>query len=501
MITSPIRTSPRRATSRRVTLPPPIGGWNTRDDPAQMTPVDATHLVNFYPEINQVRVRRGYIEHADTVGAGNVDTVISFDNGATQKLLATSPTNIYDATSAGTASSLAGSFTSGQWQHDMMGGVMGLVNGADAPQTFNGTTVSAMTVSGSGLTVADLIGIKVFKSRSYFWEDGSQDFWYSATNTLGGALTKFSLSQIASGGGKLLFMDNWTVDGGSGVDDYAIFVMATGEVIVYQGSDPGTAADWALVGKYKIPTPMSARSHCKIGSEVMILTDSDVVYVPSAFSRPAPPATKLKGALELAGPSYRANFGWQALYYSTRNMLILNIPVSATQFEQYVMNMETGAPARFIEQNARSLCVHDDTLYFGTTDGRVMQADTGTNDDGSNIDADARQAWNDFGSPNKKKVEAFRTVFSGTSSFVAGSEIAYDFDNATVNRTTTTGGSGTPWGSPWGSPWSSATSVRDEWKLAAGHGQALSVQVSISVEGERPAWYRTDLLLGQGLNI
>lgn len=499
MITSPIRTSRRNATSRRVSLPPPIGGWNTRDDPAQMTPLDATHLVNFYPQINDVRVRRGFLEHGTSVGAGNVDTLIPFDDGSTQKLLATSPTNIYDVTSAGAGSSLAGSLTSGQWAYDMLGGVMGLVNGADAPRTFDGTTVGTMTVSGSGLTVANLIGIKVFKSRSYFWEDGSQDFWYSAVDTLGGALTKFTLSSITSGGGKLLFMDNWTVDGGDGVDDYAVFVMSTGEVLVYQGSDPGST--FALVGKYKIPTPLSSRAHCKIGSEIMVLTDSDVVYIPSSFARPSPPATKLKGALETAGPAYRANFGWQALYYGTRNMLICNVPVSTTQFEQYVMNMETGAPARFIEQNARSWAVFNDDLYFGTTDGRVMQADTGTNDDGENINADARQAWNDFGSPNKKKVEAFRTVFSGTTSFSAGAEIAYDFVNASVNRTTTTGGSGTAWGSPWGTPWSSATGIKDGWKLASGQGQAVSVQVSIAVEGERPAWYRTDLLLGQGLNI
>jgi hypothetical protein len=466
-----------------------------------MGPTDATHLVNFYPEIRDVSLRRGFIEHATGVGSGNVDTVAEFFDGTTRKLVAASPTNIYDATSAGAATSLAGSFTSGQWQTSMMNGVMGLVNGADAPQDFDGTTVGAMTISGVG-TASDLIGIHVYKSRSYFWKGGSPSFWYSAVDALGGACTEFALGEVARRGGNLVAMTNWTVDGGSGVDDFAVFVMSSGEVLVYQGSDPGSSSDWALVGSYQIPVPLGRRAIQKVGAEIMVLTETDTVFLPSAFSQVSPPSTKLRGALELAGPTYRSNFGWDAVYYGLRNMLLLNIPVSTTTAEQYVVNMETGAPARFTGQNARAWTVYDSELYFGGTgDGIVYQADTGTNDDGSNISAAARQAWNDLGSPNNKKVESYRMVFSGTDDFSVGSEIAYDFVNATVNTATTTGGSGTPWGSPWGSPWSSASSVKGDWVLAEGYGQVLSPQVSISVEGERPSWYRTDLMVSDAPNI
>jgi len=166
-----------------------------------------------------------------------------------------------------------------------------------------------------------------------------------------------------------------------------------------------------------------------------------------------------------------------------------------------VLNTETGAPARFTNQNARAWGVVDDDLYFGTTDGRVMQADTGSNDDGENINADARQAWSDLGLSHNKKVEAFRFVMSGTASFSSGGTIAYDFTNATPTREVTTGGSGTPWGSPWGSAWSSSTSVNQEWRIASGTGQVLSPQVSLGIEGERPAWYRTDLMVSEAPNL
>jgi len=503
-IEQPISIYPTPATARgqkakKVSLPPPIGGWNTRDDPVQMQSTDATHLVNFFPEINQVRVRRGFNSHATGVGSGNVDTVVEFFDGSTRKLLATSPTNIYNATAAGAASSLAGSFTEGKWQTAMMDGIMGLVNGADAPQTFNGTAIAAMTVSGP--TIANLIGIHVFKSRSYFWEDGSQSFWYSATNALGGALTEFALGEIARKGGKLLVMSNWTVDGGSGTDDFAVFIMSSGEVLVYQGSDPGDSTDWALVGSYTIPTPLDIRGIEKVGAEVMVMTDTDIVYLPSAFDDPSPPPTKLKGVMGISGPIYRANVGWQALNYPKRTMLILNVPISATQFEQYVINTATGAPCRFIGQNARSWTTYNDELYFGSTDGVVYNADNGTTDDTGDIDCDARQAWSDLGTPGLKVINAFRPIFSATTSFNMGADIGYDFTNAVVNRASTSGGSGVAWGSPWGTPWASNSVINQEWIAASGVGQTISVQISLAVQDERPAWYRTDMLVAEGTNI
>ena len=490
----------RARKSRQVSIPPPIGGWNTRDDPAQMGPSDATHLVNFWPEQNQVSLRKGFSEHSTGVGSGNVDTVVEYFSGTTRHLLAASPTNIYNATSPGAATSLHAGFANGRWQSAMMNGILGLVNGADTPQIYNGSTIEDMTAI-TGTTGTELIGIHVFKSRSYFWKAASPSFWYSATNALGGAVTEFALGQVARLGGSLVRMHSWTVDGGDGVDDYSVFLMSSGEVLVYQGSDPGSSSAWALVGSYRIPAPLGIRCAEKVGGKLGVLTDRDIVFLPDAFNQPSPPASKLKGALEVSGPVYRSNYGWQALYYARRDMLILNVPVSATQFEQYVVNMGIGSPARFTNQNARAWGVFDNELYFGTSDGRVMQADSVAKDENAAIQADARQAWSDLGSPSNKKVEAFRPVFSGTSLFRVGAEIAYDFRNATVTREVTSGVSGTAWGSPWGSPWSTPLEIRDEWTLANGMGQVVSPQVSIGVDGETPAWYRTDLLVSAAPNI
>lgn len=490
---------PRGRRAQRRSIPPPIGGWNTRDDPAQMRMTDATQLINWYPRLRDVVVRNGYISHATGVGSTNVDTVVEFFDGTTRRLLACSPTNIYNATSSGAASSLAGSLNSGRWQTDMMDGIMGLVNGVDVPKTYNGSTISNMTISGP--TIANLIGIKIFKSRSYFWESGKQSFWYSSTNALGGTLTEFALGEIAEKGGFLMAMENWTVDGGSGADDFAVFIMSSGEVLVYQGSDPGDSSDWSKVGSYVIPAPLDIRAVSKIGSQILVATTSDLVYLPSAFDKASPPPTKLSGALQLAGPTYKSNTGWQLIYYPKRTMMILNVPIRTDEFEQYVINTSNGSPARFIDQPSRSWGIYNDDLYFGSTDGVVYQADTGTHDDSTNINSDARQAWTDLGSPEEKVVTSFRGVFSGTSIFKPGMEMGYDFTNADVTRVVTTGGSGTAWGSPWGSAWGSTQIIRDEWQLAEGSGTVVSPQVSLGTQDETPIWYRTDLLVEAGGNI
>jgi len=272
-------------------------------------------------------MRRGHIEHATGVGSGDVDTVTEFSSGSDVQLIAASSSNLYNATAAGAATSLGSGFTNGRWQTAMMNDVMGLVNGADAPQDYDGSTLGSMTISGVG-TASDLVGIHVFKSRSYFSKANSPSFWYSAVNALGGACTEFALGEVSRMGGNLLAMKSWTVDGGSGPDDFAVFIMSSGEVLVYQGSDPGSSSDWSLVGSYRIPTLLDIRCVEKVGAQVVALTDNDMVFLPSAFDKPSPPPSKLSGAMELAGPTYRANTGWQSIYYAKRNMLIFNIPIS-----------------------------------------------------------------------------------------------------------------------------------------------------------------------------
>jgi hypothetical protein len=90
-------------------------------------------------------------------------------------------------------------------------------------------------------------------------------------------------------------------------------------------------------------------------------------------------------------------------------MYIVNVPLTATQYEQYVRNTSTGAWCRFTGWNACTFGVFADRLYFGTPDGRLVLADTGQQDaaygwgdDGVEVLRKATQAYARFNMPGMK---------------------------------------------------------------------------------------------------
>jgi hypothetical protein len=477
-------------------MKPPFGGWNSRDNPAEMQPNEAVSLINLIPRPGYVEMRGGYESYATGVGSGDVDLVTEFYDGSTRQLIAASPTNIYNASALGAASSLGSGFTNGRWDVGTMNGIMGFVNGADTPQKWDGTTLS--TLSTTGPTANNLIGIHIFKGRSYFWEDESQSFWYSDTNALGGTLTEFALGQIAKQGGRLLRMTSWTHDGGAGPDDYAVFIMDTGEVIVYQGDNPGSALAWGLVGIYQIGRPINDRSIASLGGNIMLVTEGDIVTLPAAFSTVSPPPTKLSNAISDAVYSFGDNPGWEIFSFPNQNLLIINVPVTIAPdtFEQYVIDARTGSPCRFIDLNARTWGLYDGDAYFGGTgDGVVYKYNTTTSDVGSDINCTATTAWTDFGIAEHKSVTMVQPVFEIEGSITVGLAMGYDFEEADAVSQTSSSAGGTPWGSPWGSPWGPATTITKGWSLTNGRGSHTSLNMKFGRQGDKPKWLRTDYLV------
>lgn len=486
---------------RIVSVPAPVGGWNTRDSKDKMPPEDAVILTNWFPDVGYVRLRNGFSSHATGLG-GNVETLAEYHATTVRKLLAAANGNIWDATNAGAASSLASGFSNNRWQWANFNGSMGFVNGTDAPQVYDGSAVSAMTVSGTALTVSNLIGINVFKSRSYFWEANSQDFWYSATNALGGALTKFPLSRVSQFGGNLVTMCTWTMDGGNGPDDYAVFIMSSGDVIVYQGSDPGSADDWSLVGMYRIGSPLSIRSAMKMGGDVVIITKDDYVFLSKVLKDGTNlKKTKAVGAIQTAAASYSANFGWQAILYPAGGMAIFNIPTTTSRFEQHVLNIKTGAWARFTGWNARCFALYNDSLYFGGS-GIVYKADTGMQDGSSAINGDALTAWNRFGTARVKQMTAVRNLMETDGDLISvSSAIGADFLEPNTSYSTTTSViSGTSWDTAdWDtSDWPNEFAISSEWKSAAAMGHTFAQRVKVSTGTQSVRWNASDYIVQPG---
>lgn len=456
--------------------PAPYGGWNTRDSLADMPPHHAVLLDNWFPTENEVMLRKGYSSHGTTLG-GQVETIAEFHSGSTQRLLAFANGNIWNCTTAGAGSSLASGLTNNVWDWVMFDGKMGMCNGADTPRQYDGTTVSTLTITGSGLTSSNLKGCATFKGRSFWWEDNSQDFWYSSLNTLGGALTKFPLSRVGTFGGKLLRMVTWTRDGGEGVDDFAVFLMSTGEVIVYAGSDPGF--DWTLVGVYRIGQPEGSRCAIKVGGDVVIITREGYVSLAARIGNPNSRAIsdQIADASRQAVATFTGNSGWQPIFWPEQRMLLVNVPTGTNQAVQHVYNTTTGAPCRFTDIDANCWGVYNGSLYFGGNATIYKFWDT-LSDNGSAIVGDMIPAYQMLGRGSLVRATALQPRLRTSGSLQLALEARTDFDNGgQPSASLSTGNATTPWGSSWGSAWANEIYVQPT-KTATKVGRYISQRMT-----------------------
>jgi hypothetical protein len=151
-------------------LPSPIGGWNARDSLAEMQPLDAVQMVNFFPTPTDVTMRKGYTKSSIGI-SGAVNALMSYSSPSGTTLFASTDSIIYDASTPTATVSLTG-ITSGKWIHSMLttagGSFMPAVNGEDPMVVYDGTlwsksattdtaqTISSITRGGTGNLTATL---------------------------------------------------------------------------------------------------------------------------------------------------------------------------------------------------------------------------------------------------------------------------------------------------------------------------------------------------------
>ena len=149
-------SQPKKFTAKTTSVPAPIGGWNGRDSLAQMSPLDAVEMVNFYPTPTDVTMRKGYTKSSTGI-TGAVNTLMNYPTTSGYKLFAVASTKIYDATTS-TASQVYSSLTSDKLQFvnitNTAGSFLVTCNGSDAVTIYDGsnwftvaTTTTAQTIS------------------------------------------------------------------------------------------------------------------------------------------------------------------------------------------------------------------------------------------------------------------------------------------------------------------------------------------------------------------
>ena len=453
-----------------------------------MKATDAITLDNFFPGTDNVKLRPGHSEFADGLGSDATETLIAYASGASTALLGICEGDVYDVTAGGAVgAALKSGLTNSRFQWVNFKGYALFFNGLDTPQKYDGSAVTDTVITGSGLTATDLIAPWIFKERVFLIERDTLSAWYLGTGAIAGSASELDFSGFCKLGGKLVAGGTWTRDGGSGPDDFCVFLTSKGEALVYQGTDPSDAATWALVGVYKIGEPIGDKPLMNLATELVAITTGGFQPLSKALSGGGSTASalsdKIRNAVNTATRSYGGLFGWEGIYYPRANWVLFNVPIhEGVTSHQYVANEITGSWCRFKGMNASCWAVHDGQLYFGGAGGMVFLADDGRSDNGEGIVGDIVPAFNYFGRRGQqKRFTAARPVFSTDGNVEVTYTLNTDFELRTPDAVITVVSPGSEWDEDeWDvAIWAGGLEVRKAWRSLAKVGYCASLATRV----------------------
>lgn len=335
--------------------PPPVKGLSFRSDLLHADMGYMSDVINFYPQTQNLMLRPGVGSWATAASS----TALSLHAYPTaMKMFVATQHGIFDISAGGVGTSvvaftfssiypwLSVNFTNSVGTSFLWGAS---ATTGDPPFMYNGAVWSNPAITGVTSTTT-LCAPWVFKRRIFFLSESPGDeltAYYLPTDSIQGAAKKLPLGAVFSRGGRIQQGINWTLDGGNGPDDYCCFITSEGEIAVYQGTDPSSAASWSLVGVFyigHIGTGCRVVA-CRVGGDVIVMSSQGLFSMTKIVSG---------RMLQRDSLSYALSGVWQALastlgpdsyiaLWSTFDMLILGLG----GVNQYVLNLGTGAWSKF----------------------------------------------------------------------------------------------------------------------------------------------------------
>jgi len=381
----------KKSTAQSLTIPPPVGGWNTRDPISAMGAEYAVEMDNYFPNQSSVDLVNGYRYHSKDVGDAAVNLLVEFYTGSTRKLVAAGKDGeVYDATTPNVSATSLGGGASGhpfvyacQFKSRLF-----LSQGATSQDLYywDGSS-GTLTNAGFGMPAIATKAMCVYRSRLY-GTVGDASIWYTAVDSYAAPLAGFTdFLSVLKRGGNIIFLGSVTRAKDFSEDELFCIISDQGEVLVYQGDSPESTS-WGLIGSYSIPRPLGIKAFFYIGANLCILTSQGMIPMSEIMGGTSSGkylglSDSIASAFSSAATTTLLNDnGWCGVNYPRGNFAVCNIPVTAeTVSYQYYMNTLSQAWCRRTNQNAFCWAVFNDELYFGGLSGRVFKADYGDFDE------------------------------------------------------------------------------------------------------------------------
>lgn len=504
-----MRVLPRQKAAA-VAIPVPVG-VNLVDPAGSLPAGDCLRMVNLFRSESGSQVRSGYQEWVTGLGA-EVRWIFGYEGSipANDRLFATTSSGIWDCTSSTSSPSLDYTFgtsssTSGH------GIAQGFTNSAGHFLVYTdeengyvyrdeaGTWTQPVL---TGVDSGDLVFATVWKKRIWFVKRDSAIAYYLPTESVTGTVNPIYFGPQFRHGGHLVGLWSWTVDGGVGIDDYLVGISSSGDVVVFQGTDPASAETFGIKAVwYAGAVPAGRHIATTHGGDLIILSALGAFPLSKLLSGASIQAPdlyatrKIGTAITAIMSERRTDLGWSTQIHPEDSTLIINTPqVSGLPREQWVLSFNAGGWTQFKGLPMTCSESYGGKLYFGTADGRVC-VNTGPVDnnkltgsqDAIAIESSMLLGFISLGTAARKRLLMARPHFitDGTApQYVMEGRANYDFTEISTVAYTDPAQTALWDVGIWDvSEWGATQGVAGEWRGISGYGSQVSLAMKMSTKG------------------
>lgn len=383
-------------------MPAPVGGLNVVDAINLMPKNDAISLVNWIAQQYGVRSRKGYMEWAINFDR-QVRTIMEYAPArasvASFKTFAVTDGNIFDITSSTNAPPssvvLPGTDQYGRFSWTMFSNAAGTFllacSNSGGYRVFDGAAWVTITLGAganqiSGIDPALLGFVMIWKNRVWFLEKNSTRAWYLAPNAFSGPATLFDFGPLLENGGVLSFLARWTLDAGTGVDDYLVIGGENGDTLIYKGTDPSTVATFGMVGNWFVGRlPVGQRCFVQYGGDLLILSENGIQplsYVTrggqSLFRLSAVDYLKKIQPLMSELVALKINlFGWEFNLNPAENLLLVQQPTNTLIYDTYALYTNNNTWSLLTGMPMGTMFTGSQGFFFADGTNKVFKGFTG----------------------------------------------------------------------------------------------------------------------------
>ena len=375
------------------TIIPPVMGWNTKDALSAMGPEYAVEAENFFSEGSSVDLRSGSLIYGTGYGASVLLAAFEYiDSSGTHYFLAFND-KVWNTSASGAATDITGAGTvdgAGEvYCVNFKGRVYmkGYNAGSDSYYWAGSGNITAAAFTGPSGDDKALWRITIYKNRIYFLGFDAST-WYADVNALTGALTQFDFASQLRLGGTLWFHGSLSQSNNNNEERFVV-ISEAGEVLIYSGDYPGSAATWGLVGRYYIAPPVGRRSFFYWGTDIIVITRTGLISLSDVIAAGARSdfsalsdtiSTAFKSALQITNALDR--YRVCGIYYPNGPYLLINgVDPTSGNAIQLIMNTLTRSWWKFTGLKAYTWAIYNNNLYFSSDSGPMVKADTGNYDE------------------------------------------------------------------------------------------------------------------------